>query len=153
MVSDPENPENLKNLELVYSILAKWERGDFRWIDWADPRIEYVIADDPGSQVEWGVTAMARKWREFLTAWDDYRVEADEYRELDEERVLVALTAQGRGKASGLDIGATGARRRSATLFHLRAGKVTRLVPYFDRARALADVGLATDGDAGEPRG
>jgi hypothetical protein len=49
---------------------------------------------------------MARKWREFLTAWDDYRVEADEYRELDEEGVLVALTAQGRGKASGLDIGA-----------------------------------------------
>ena len=95
---------------------------------------------------------MARKWREFLTAWDDYRVEADEYRELDEERVLVALTAQGRGKASGLDIGATGARRGSATLFHLRAGKVTRLVPYFDRARALADVGLATDGDAGANR-
>jgi hypothetical protein len=60
--------------------------------------------------------------REFLTAWDDYRVEADEYRELDEKRVRGALTAQGRGKASGLDID-NGSRRRSVTLFHLRAGK------------------------------
>jgi hypothetical protein len=144
----PENLENLENLELVYSIVAKWERGNFRWVDWAHPRIEYAIVDEPGSEVAWGVAAMARTWRGFLTAWDDYRVEADEYHELDEERVLVALTAQGRGKASGVDIGATGGRRRSATIFHLRGGKVTKLVSYFNRDRALADIGLATDGDA-----
>ena len=94
---------------------------------------------------------MRRTWREFLTAWDDYRVEAQAYRELDEERVLVTLRAQGRGKASGLDIGATGGGRGSANVFHLRGGKVTRLVSYFDRDLALADLGLATDGEAGEP--
>jgi ketosteroid isomerase-like protein len=137
--------ENLDNLELVHSILARWERGNFRWVEWADPQIEYAIVDEPGSEVGWGVAAMARTWRAFLTAWEDYRVEADEYHELDEERVLVALTAQGRGKASGLDIGATAGRRGSATVFHLRDGKVTRLVSYFDRDRALADVGLARD--------
>jgi hypothetical protein len=88
---------------------------------------------------------MTRTWREFLTAWDDYRVEAHEYRELDEERVLVALRAQGRGKASGLDIGATGGGRGSANVFHVRRGKVTKLVSYFDRGRALADLGLAPE--------
>jgi ketosteroid isomerase-like protein len=31
---------------------------------------------------------------------------------------------------------------RSANLFHVREGKVTRLVIYFDRNRAFADVGL-----------
>ena len=144
--------ENLENLKLVRSILAKWERGNFAWVDWAHPLIEYAIADEPGADVGWGPAAMARKWREFLTAWDDYRVAADEYRELDDERVLVALTAQGRGKASGLDIRATGGRR-SATLFHLREGKVTRLVSYFDRNRAFADVGLTPAGDAGGPGG
>ena len=91
-------------------------------------------------------------WRAFLTAWDDYRVEAREYHELDAERVLVTLRAQGRGKASGLDIGATGGGRGSANVFHVRGGKVTRLVSYFDRDRALADVGLATADDDGECR-
>ena len=140
-----------KNLKLVHSIMAEWERGDFRSVDWAHPQIEYTIADDPGSRVESGVAAMKRTWRDFLTAWDDYRVEAREYHELDAERVLVTIRAQGRGKASGLDIGATGGGRGSANVFHLRGGKVTRLVSYFDRDLALADLGLATDGEAGEP--
>jgi ketosteroid isomerase-like protein len=132
-----------ENLDLVHSILAEWERGDFRSVDWAHRQIEYAIVDEPGSRVGWGVAAMTHTWRDFLTAWDDYRVEAHEYRELDGERVLVALRAQGRGKASGLDIGASGGGRGSANVFHVRAGKVTRLVTYFDRDRALTDVGLA----------
>ena len=140
-----------ENLKLVHSILAEWERGDFRSVDWAHPQIEYAIADEPGSRAGRGVAAMTRTWRAFLTAWDDYRVEAREYHELDAERVLVTLRAQGRGKASGLDIGATGGGRGSANVFHLRGGKVTRLVSYFDRDLALADLGLARDGEAGEP--
>jgi hypothetical protein len=140
--------EKRDNLRLVHSILEGWERGNFRWVDWADPQIEYAIVDEPGSQVGRGVAAMGRTWRDFLTAWDDYRVEAEEYHQLDDERVLVALAAQGRGKASGLDIGTTGGRRRSATVFHLRGGKVTRLASYFDCNRALADVGLETPRDA-----
>ena len=137
-----------ENVRLVHSIFAEWERGNFRSVDWAHPQIEYAIVDEPGSRVGWGVTAMTRTWREFLGAWDDYRVEAHEYHELDEERVLVALRAQGRGKASGLDIGATRGGRGSANVFHVRGGKVTRLFTYFDRGSALADLGLAPEGDA-----
>ena len=141
-----------ENLQLVRSILAEWERGDFRSVHWAHPQIEFAIVDEPGSPAGRGVARMTRTWRDFLTAWADYRVEAHGYHELDEERVLVALRPQGRGKASGLDIASTTGARGSANLFHVRGGKVTKLASYFDRERALADVGLATEGGAGEPR-
>jgi ketosteroid isomerase-like protein len=131
------------NLKLVHSILAEWERGDFRSVTWADPQIEYAIADDPGAELKRGVAAMTRTWGGFLTAWEDYRVEAREYHELDEERVLVAHAAKGRGKTSGVEIGATAGARETANLFHLRAGRVTRLISYFDRDRAFADAGIA----------
>ena len=103
------------NLKLVHSILADWEQGDFRSVTWADPQIEYAIADEPGAELKRGVPAMRRTWGEFLTAWEDYRVEAREYHELDGERVLVAHAAKGRGRTSGVEIGATAERGRPRT--------------------------------------
>jgi ketosteroid isomerase-like protein len=130
------------NLDIVHSIFALWERGDFSAVGWAHPEIEYAIVDEPGTQMAKGVAAMTRTWRDFLSAWEGYRVEAHEYRALDEERVLVTLRALGRGKASGLDIGQTTAGPRSANIFHVRGGEVIRLTSYFNRDRALADLGL-----------
>jgi hypothetical protein len=62
--------------------------------------------------------------------------------------VLVLNHYSGRGKTSGLELAQTSAK--GARLFHLRGGKVTRLVTYAGRERALADVGLAAE--AGSPR-
>jgi ketosteroid isomerase-like protein len=130
------------NLDLVRSIYGAWERGDYSSVEWADPEIEYVIADtlSPGSWT--GVAGMAEGWSGWLSAWQDFRAEAYEYRELNHERVLVLTHFSGRGKASGVDVGEV--RTRGASLFHLRGGKVTRLVLYFDRDRGLADLGIAS---------
>ena len=68
------------------------------------------------------------------------RAEADEYRALDDERVLVLMHFSGRGKTSGLEVGDI--QMKGANLFHVRDGKVTRLVLYWDRERAFADLGL-----------
>jgi len=133
------------NLDLVRSIFADWERRDFRSADWADPEIDYVFADGPTPGTWTGLAGMAEVWRDWLSAWEDMNVEAQEYRELDDERVLVLSRYSGRGKASGLELGQMEAK--GATLFHIRDGKVTRFVGYWDRKRALADLGLATEAD------
>jgi ketosteroid isomerase-like protein len=130
-----------ENLDLVRSIYAAWERGDFSSADWAHPEIEYVHADGPSPGRWTGLADLAENARSWVSAWEDYRIEAEEYRELVGERVLVLTRPGGRGTASGLDLGQMGAK--AAHLFHLGGGKVTRLVVYWDRERALTDLGLA----------
>jgi ketosteroid isomerase-like protein len=132
-----------ENVELVRSIYAAWERGDYSSAEWAHPEIDYVHADGPAPGSWRGLTGMAEAFRDFLSAWEELRVEAEEYRELDAERVLVLFHIGGRGKRSGLE--ARQIRTWGAQLFHVRDGKVTRLVQYFDRAHALADLRLAPE--------
>jgi ketosteroid isomerase-like protein len=132
------------NLDLVHSIFAAWERGDFSTAHWAHSEIEFVIADgpEPGSWTE--LRGLNEAHRHFLSVWEDYHMKADDFRELDDERVLVLVHSSGRGKKSGLDLGLMGSH--GAAVFHLRGGKVTRIVTYFKRERALADLGLAREG-------
>ena len=131
-----------ENLDLVRSIYADWERGDFTRTDWADPEIEFVIADGPDPRSLKGVAAMSAGWREFLAAWTGYGVVADDYLQLSDGRVLVSLHATGQGKTSGIHLGRA-AEKGGANVHDLRGGKLTRLAIYFDRDRALADLGLA----------
>jgi ketosteroid isomerase-like protein len=131
------------NLDLVRSIYAAWERGDFSSAEWAHPQIELVSADGLAPGTWTGLTAMAQAVRGLLNVWERWSVEAEEYRPLDGERVLVLVRQSGRGKTSGFEIGQM-RMQRAANLFHVRSGKVTRLVMYVDRDRALADLGLAS---------
>ena len=134
------------NLDLVRSIYADWERGDFSSIDWADPEIEFVIPDGPAPGRGTGVAALVAAWRDFLSVWEDYRYVADEFREIDDAQVLVPGHAVGgHGKASRVELGQVD-RGRGANLFHIRAGRVAKLVLYWDRDRAFADLGLTPEG-------
>jgi ketosteroid isomerase-like protein len=129
-----------ENVELLRSIYASWARGDFSSVEWADPNIEYVVVDGPEPGSWKGIAGMAEGWRTVLSAWEGFRGDVDEYRELDDERVLVLQHFSGRGKSSGLELGEM--QTKAATIYHVREGNVTRMVIYFDRERALADLGL-----------
>jgi ketosteroid isomerase-like protein len=128
------------NLDLVRSIYAAWERGDFSSGEWAHPEIEYVTIGSlsPGSRT--GLAGMAEGFRNRVSAWDDFHVAVGEYRELDGERVLMLVHLGGCGKTSGPELAQM---RAGANLFHISDGKVTRFVLYADREHALADLGLA----------
>jgi ketosteroid isomerase-like protein len=129
-----------ENLDLVRSIYADWERGDFTNAAWAHRDVEYVWVDGPTPGSWSGLIGMAEGARGIFNVWEDYRVEAHEYRELDDERVLVFTRMSGRGKASGLELEQM--KTEGATVFHICDGEVTRHIYYWDRARALADLGL-----------
>ena len=131
------------NLELVRSIYAAWERGEFQSAEWAHPEIEFVFADGPSPGSWRGLAAMAEANRDWLQAWEEVRQVAEGYRELDATRVLGLHYFTARGKKSGLELARI--RREGAAVYTIENGKVTRLVHYFDRERALAELGLASE--------
>jgi ketosteroid isomerase-like protein len=138
------------NVEVVRSILAANARGDYSSTDWADPAIEFVIADGPSPGAWKGVSGMAAGWRELASAWRDFRTQAEEFRVLDDERILVLINRTARGKTSGVQLDET--LTRGAGLFHVCGGKVTRVVVYFNRDQALIDLGLSPEAGSAGPR-
>src|SRR5947208_13340114 len=87
------------NMELVRSLYAAWERGDYSSAEWAHPEIEWVIADGPDPGMWTGIAGMAEGFRSSMGVWRDVRAEVEEYREIDDERVLVLEWRRARGKA------------------------------------------------------
>jgi ketosteroid isomerase-like protein len=129
-----------ENVELVRSISAAHERGDYGSAEWAHRDIEYVIVGGPTPGSWKGRSAMARAAGELFSVWEEHRTVVDEVRALDGERVLVLGHGAGRGKASGVELDS--GQWQVAALYQVRDGKVIRHVVYLDRADALADLGL-----------
>ena len=61
------------NVDLLRSLYARWERGDFSGAAvWAHPEIEFVIADFGPESGSWiGVAALQEAWRGILARWDE----------------------------------------------------------------------------------
>jgi ketosteroid isomerase-like protein len=126
------------NLDLVRSIYAAWEVGDFsRTSEWADPAIEWVDFGGPAPGGRAGIDAVGEFWREILSSWEELRANPQKYLEVDDGRVLVLSRLSGREKDSGSDLEHT-----RASLFRIHGGKVTRVIFYWDPQRAFADLGL-----------
>jgi hypothetical protein len=70
----------------------------------------------------------------------DYHVVAEEFRVLDDERVLVLHRYSGRGRTSGIDVADLASK--GADLFHVRDGKVKKLTLDWQLDRAISDLGL-----------
>jgi hypothetical protein len=131
------------NLDLVRSIYAAWEVGDFSRAEWAHAEIEFVMADGPLPGKWKGLAGMAEIAREGLDAWQDARITLEEYRVIDSETVLVLDHRVGRGKTSGLEL--PDIQSKGAHLFRIQDSKVMELINYWDRERAFADLGLTPE--------
>ena len=128
------------NLDLVKSIYVQWERGDWSSAEWADPEIVFEMVGGLMEGTWEGTAEMSRAWATMLNAWDDPKAIPEEFIEPDDGRVLVLLQNTGRGKGSGIEIG--GISAKAANLFEIRDGRVKRLTLYWERERALEELGL-----------
>ena len=129
-----------ENLDLVRSVYADWERGDFSSAEWADPNIQLVIADGPSPGHWEGPEGLAEGTRQLFSVWENVRAEVDELREIDPQRVLVLDHRSGHGKTSELQLDQIATE--GGTLWHAHDGRVISLTVYWDRDHALADLGL-----------
>ena len=133
------------NRDVVRSMHACHERGDFAaGAKFMDADIEVVAPDGPEPGAVRGLTALAELWRDFLTSWEDFRTTTEEYRELDADHILVLFRRDGRGKRSGMEIGELSGAK-GADIVEVRDGKVVKIVSYWERDRALTDLGLTPD--------
>ncbi len=127
------------NVEALGPVYAEWSQGNWR------PRFD-IYADD----MEWGWSDefpglagvsresedRSRRLREWLSPWQDWRCEAEDYVAAGE--YVVALTRySGRGKESGVSVDTQGAH-----LWRFRDGRAAMLQVYSSRERALAAAGL-----------
>lgn len=126
-----------RNVEALRPVYEKWAQGQWRW------RPE-VYADD----FEWGYSAefpeagiatepneKSDRLREFLSSWEDWRCEAEEYIEVG-DKVVVLAHYTGRAKTSGVEVVHAGAH-----VWTMRDGRAVRLEVFSDRKRALAAAG------------
>jgi len=129
------------NVDLIRPIYDDWGRGNWRpRFDVYHPNMEwgwseefpglagvYEDHDDPNPRlIAW------------LSGWEHWRAEADQYLEFG-DHVVVLATYHGRGRGSGVELSQEGAH-----VWELRDGKVVRLEIFATRAKALASVQPAT---------
>jgi uncharacterized protein len=125
------------NVDLIRPIHEEWSRGNWRRrFEVYDPHMEWGWSDEfPGLD---GVFEDRRdpnpRIHSWLSEWEHWRVEADEYLELG-DHVVALVTYRGRGRGSGVEI-----RHEGAHVFELRDGKVVRLEIFVDREKAIESV-------------
>jgi uncharacterized protein len=136
------------NIDLIRPIYEEWGRGEWRSrFEVYDPEMEWGWSSEFLGLA--GVFRDARdpnpRLKAWLSGWEYWRAEADEFIELG-DHVVVLATYRGRGKGSGVEINQLGAH-----VFKLRDGKVVRLEIFASREKAIASVEAAIAADEPSP--
>ena len=125
-----------KNVEALEHLYEQWKAGNFSDASLFDP---YAVAllPDPTPRPHYGLESIAEYMRRFLDGWEDIRMEAESYREVN-NTVLVKTrrTARGRGSGAAVD-------DRVIHAWTFRGSKVIRLEVFDQESDALEAVGLS----------
>jgi hypothetical protein len=93
------------SVEALRRVYDAWAQGDFSSRpEMLDPNIEGVWAAElPDAHVDQGVEALFASSREWLSAWEGFRLEAEAFLPA-EEKVVVLVVLHGKGKGSGAEV-------------------------------------------------
>jgi ketosteroid isomerase-like protein len=132
-----------ENVEVVRRSVEAWQRDDFDlWLATIDPAVEWgPLAIDrlaEGSEsVYRGHEGMRRLWQ-FLRIEFDLEFEAQELRDVGDDRVVLLGGFRWRGPSSGIVV-----ESPSGYVATVRDGKIVRAEDYLSHEEALKAVGLA----------
>jgi ketosteroid isomerase-like protein len=123
------------DLALFEAMFNEWEQGQF-W----NPRpyaedVVFVRSGPDGGEYR-GLAGLGAAWRDFLGAWDDFRIQAERVVPGVGDVYVLMLRLHGRGKGSGLIM-----EEEVANLVRMRDGRIARLEMFWDRDAALRSAG------------
>jgi ketosteroid isomerase-like protein len=136
----PDDP----NVVLLEDVYAAWARGDFTRNDMFVADVEFVT-DFPERMTYHGHEGVQHGWFDFLSAWDDFRVDPERILPAGEDRYVVLVHLSGLGKESRVPIEGAG-----ANLVVMRDGRIAYFELVWDREQALAWGGLEKGDEPGE---
>jgi ketosteroid isomerase-like protein len=130
-----------KNVEIVRERYGRFIGAGENPADWDDPEFVWdmsTFAGWPEKQHYRGVAGMEEFLSNWLEPWDDWRLELEGLRQVDNDRGVLAICRQyGRSSATGLDT-----EMRFAQVWTLRGGRYVRMEMYAEPEQALEVTGL-----------
>jgi ketosteroid isomerase-like protein len=132
-----------ENVDFVRRHLRDWQNDDFEaFLCKAHPEIEWHavlerLVEGPESAYH-GHDGVRRLWHTYKTELDSFGVEADEIRDVGDDRVVLLGRIRWRGVASGIE-----SESPFGMVITVRDGKMFRSLDYLSHDEALKAVGLA----------
>jgi hypothetical protein len=135
LVAALNSPETLQALRTAFEPMV---HPDFETV--ADPHYISAVGEAPAGtsrRVVHGIDGFIRTFSDWLEAWEAWTFTPTEFREVDEERVLVEADIAARSKTHGADMVIPG-----NNLLTFREGRLAKLELFLRREDALEAAGL-----------
>jgi ketosteroid isomerase-like protein len=127
------------DLAMLERALSEWVRGEFWNAELYAADVVFVVSGPDAAEYH-GIDGLTAAWRDFLSAWDDFRIETERVVSGAPGVYALLLRLFARGKGSGVDIDA-----EVANVVNVRDGRIARLEMFWNRDAALRAAGAQDD--------